>query len=270
MKLRWEKRAAASVGANAYQDVFAIPPLADPTPVYFVKLRLSQDGKPASENFYWLSSKPYADINADLNALPGGGFTPHSATNTADFSALQQLSPAKLNVSHQIERRGGQRVARVRLHNPTDRLAFFIQLALTRGRQGDEVLPAFWSDNYFSLLPGESKEVNAQFAAEDVHGATPVLEVGGWNIETAHRCAKLAVSKAAVKAGEPFTVTATMTDTFLDGSRVALLVDGQQSDSRWAWARGSKADTITFNLSLPQPGKHRLNVANRTVEVNVE
>jgi exo-1,4-beta-D-glucosaminidase len=240
-----------------------------------VKLTLLQDGKPASENFYWLSAKPYADIQyADIVLSPDaqqrGGFTSRSSTNTADFSALQQLPPVKLDVSHQIERRGQQRVARVRLHNPTERLAFFIQLALTCGRQGDEVLPTFWSDNYFSLLPGESKEVNATFTAADLHGATPVLEVGGWNIETAHRCAKLAVSKAAVKAGEPFTVTATMTDTFLDGSRVALLVDGQQNDSRWAWARGSKTDTITFKLSLPQPGKHRLNVANRTVEVNVE
>ena len=275
MKLRWEKRTVASVGANAYRDVFVIPPIANPTPVYFVKLRLLQDGKPVSENFYWLSAKPYADIQyADVvlspDAKPRGGFTSRSSQNTADFSALQQLPPVKLDVSHQIEHRGPQRVARVRLRNPSGRLAFFIQLALTRGRQGDEVLPVFWSDNYFSLLPGESKEVDAAFAAEDLHGATPVVEVGGWNIETAHRCTKLAVSKAVVKSGEPFTVTASVSDTFLDGSRVALLVDGQRSDSRWAWARGSKTDTITFNLSLPQPGEHRLNVANRTVEVNVE
>jgi hypothetical protein len=275
MKLRWKKRAAASIGANTYRDVFAIPPLADPTPVYFVKLWLSQDGKPASENFYWLSAKPYADIqDADIVLSPDaqqrGGFTSRSSTNTADFSALQQLRPVKLDVSHQIEHRGQQRVARVRLRNPTDRLAFFIQLTLTRGRQGDEVLPVFWSDNYFSLLPGESKEVDAAFAAEDLHGATPAVEVGGWNIETDYCCTNLTASKTTVKSGEPFTVTASVSDTFLDGSRVALLVDGQRSDNRWAWARGGKSDTITFTLSLSQPGKHRLTVANRTIEVNVE
>ncbi|MBM3891124.1 MAG: hypothetical protein FJ388_18585 [Verrucomicrobia bacterium] len=268
-KLRWEKRATASVGANTYRDVFVVPPLANPTPVYFAKLRLLQDGQPASENFYWLSSKPYADINADLNALPRGGFTAHSATNTADFSALAQLPPVKLNVSHQIERRGQQRI-HVRLQNPTDRLAFFIQLALTRERQGDEVLPVFWSDNYFSLLPGESKTVEATFAAEDLHGATPVIEVGGWNMETDYRCVALKPSKPAVKAGESFTVTARITDTFLDGSRVTLLVNGQPADSKWAWARSSKADEIIFTLALPHSGKHRLTVADRTVEVKAE
>ena len=270
MKLRWEKRTTGSVEANTYRNVFAIPPLADLTPVYFVKLQLSRDGKPASENFYWLSSKPYADIHADLNALPKGGFTPLSATNTADFSTLQQLPQVKLNVSHQIERPGGQRVAHVRLHNPTGQLAFFIQLALTRGRQGDEVLPAYWSDNYFSLLPGESKTVDAVFAAEDLHGATPLVEVGGWNIETDCRCTKLAASKTTVKSGEPFTVTATVANTFLDGSRLALFVDGQRSDTQWAWARGDRVAEVNFTLTLPNPGEHRLGVTNRGLIVKVK
>ncbi|MFZ2642851.1 MAG: hypothetical protein WA117_17790, partial [Verrucomicrobiia bacterium] len=63
---------------------------------------------------------------------------------------------------------------------------------------------------------------------------------------------------------------ARITDTFLDGSRVALLVDGQRTDAKWSWARGRKADEITFALSLSQSGKHRLTVANRTAEVTVE
>ncbi|MCX6910064.1 MAG: hypothetical protein NTY01_18755 [Verrucomicrobia bacterium] len=270
MKLRWEKRTTSSVGANTYRDVFAIPPLADPTPVYFAKLRLSQDGKPVSENFYWLSSKPYADIHADTNALPRGGFTLHSATNTADFSVLAQLPPVRLDVSRQIERRGHQRVAHVRLRNPTDQLAFFIQLVVTRGRQGDEVLPVFWDDNYFSLLPGESKEVDAVFAAEDIHGVTPVVEVGGWNIETGYRCVALKPSKPTVKAGESFTVTARVTDTFLDGSRVTLLADGQPTDSKWSWARGGRMAEVSFTLTLPNAGEHRLDVANRRITVKAE
>jgi hypothetical protein len=30
--------------------------------------------------------------------------------------------------------------------------------------------------------PGENKELNAAFAAKDPDGATPVADVGGWNI----------------------------------------------------------------------------------------
>jgi len=43
-------------------------------------------------------------------------------------------------------------------------------------------LPILWNDNYFSLLPGENKEVKATFAAKDLNGVPPAVEVGGWNI----------------------------------------------------------------------------------------
>lgn len=268
MKLRWEKRAPASAGANTYCDVFAIPPLADLTPVYFVKLWLSRDGKPASENFYWLSAKPYADIQyADVvlspDAQPRGGFTSRSSQNTADFSALQQLPPVKLDVSHQIEHRGPQPVARVRLRNPTDRLAFFVQLALTRGQQGDEVLPVFWSDNYFSLLPGESKDVTAAFSAEDAGDATPVVEVGGWNVQTSFDCTDLKLSKTEVPVNEPVSVVATIKNTFLDGSRIELCVDNEAVASTFLWARGDASRPATFELKLSQPGSHEIQVGDR-------
>ena len=96
------------------------------------------------------------------------------------------------------------------------------------------------------------------------------VEVGGWNIETSYRCIGLKPSRTSVKAGEPFTVTAVITDTFLDGSRVALLVDGQPADAQWSWARGSKRAELAFKLTLCEPGTHRLTVADRTVEVKVE
>jgi hypothetical protein len=45
------------------------------------------------------------------------------------------------------------------------------------------VLPVFWSDNYFSLLPKEKRVLKAEFNAEDLKGETPVLAIDGWNIE---------------------------------------------------------------------------------------
>ena len=40
--------------------------------------------------------------------------------------------------------------------------------------KGDLVVPAFWSDNFFPLLPGQSKTVKCRTDALDVH-----FEVGG-------------------------------------------------------------------------------------------
>ncbi len=54
---------------------------------------------------------------------------------------------------------------------------------LTRGKGGQDVVPVFWSDNYFSLLPGEKKSVTARFDGASLAGATPELVVDGWNVE---------------------------------------------------------------------------------------
>jgi len=44
------------------------------------------------------------------------------------------------------------------------------------------VTPIFWSDNYFSLLPGEQREVTASYDPLDLDGKGAVLEVDGYNV----------------------------------------------------------------------------------------
>jgi exo-1,4-beta-D-glucosaminidase len=246
LKLRWQKQATTDVGANSYRDVFMVPQWG-PSPVYFVKLRMTRQGKPVSENFYWLTAR-----------------------RDGDFTELERLPTVKLNVTQRIENRGDRQVARVRLENPGKTLAFFIELAVTQGRHGEEVLPVLWDDNYFSLLPGESREVSADFATEDLHGAVPVVEVGGWNIDSPLECTALSTSPGEPQANRPFTVTAAIRNTFLDGGRVELWVDGAAVDSRPFWARGEKPRDLAFDLTLRTPGSHRLRVGNRTITVVVK
>jgi exo-1,4-beta-D-glucosaminidase len=245
-RMLWEKTGRASVPANSYQETFAVPDPPDASSVYFVKLELKDaQGRPASDNFYWFPAKA-----------------------TAGCTALSSMPPAKLDATYKVEMRGAEKVARVKVTNPTSQIAVFVQLALTQGR-GAEILPVIWEDNYFSLLPGETREVTARFAGRDVGDSQPVLEVGGWNIQTGYHCTAVKPSKASVKVGELFDVTAGVTETFLDGSRVILLVDGEPADSKWAWARGNKSDEVLFKLSLSKPGVHRLAVAKRETVVTV-
>jgi hypothetical protein len=58
-----------------------------------------------------------------------------------------------------------------------------IRLKVVSGKSGERILPVFYEDNYFSLLPGESKEVVIRFKDEDAHGETPRLEVSGFNVK---------------------------------------------------------------------------------------
>jgi hypothetical protein len=246
MKVIWENQTRSDVGANTYQDVFSVPSIIPLTTVYFAKLILKKGGELVSENFYWLT-----------------------ASHPTDWNDLHKLPMVKLNTDLRIEIQGEKQSLRVKLENPTDQLAFFIQLALTKGPKDEEVLPFFWEDNYFSLLPHESREITGTFGAEEMGNTTPVLEVGGWNIQTDYKCEYLKPSSNIVNLGENFTLTAGILDTFLDGSRTQLLMDNKPVATRWAWNRGGKSNEITFNLSPTVLGKHVFTIANKSVMIEV-
>jgi hypothetical protein len=56
-----------------------------------------------------------------------------------------------------------------------------VHLRVTKGKGGEDLTPIFWSDNYFSLLPGEQKQVSAGYHPSDLSGKA-VVEVDGYNI----------------------------------------------------------------------------------------
>jgi exo-1,4-beta-D-glucosaminidase len=70
----------------------------------------------------------------------------------------------------------------VRVANPSDRLAFGVRLAVTKGEGGQEVLPSYWEDNYISLLPGERRVLTANFSPEDLGESKPSIQITGWNV----------------------------------------------------------------------------------------
>jgi len=45
-------------------------------------------------------------------------------------------------------------------------------------------LPVLWQDNYFSLLPGESRRVAATYRSSDLGRQAAIVEVEGWNVKT--------------------------------------------------------------------------------------
>jgi hypothetical protein len=246
MKLRWEKRLKIDVAANSYVEAFTIPDPADLTPIYFVRLDL-EDARERhlSDNFYWLPAKKGGDQKA-LDALP--------------LVALRTSTTAEVFA--------GRAVLHVRVENPNDHLAFFVQLASTRGPGGPEILPILWDDNYFSLLPHESREITTVLTAAESCVAKPEIEVGGWNIATPFQCGQLAVSTKAARADEPLTVSATVAKTFLDGSRVTLFVDDRPASSQFVWARGNSMVDAQFTIRLPA-GRHKLRVGENKVSIEV-
>ena len=58
-------------------------------------------------------------------------------------------------------------------------------IQLRRARDGSRILPAFYDDNYISLLPGESRKVAIETEAAGVGDGGLRLAVDGWNVSVA-------------------------------------------------------------------------------------
>jgi exo-1,4-beta-D-glucosaminidase len=180
LRERFSREATVEATADAATRAFAIPDIADLSPTYFLRLDLySSLGANVSHNFYWLSSQPDV-LNWDKStwySSPNSGY--------ADLTGLETLPRVSLKVSASfaMSGEGEEESARVIVENPDESPAFLVRLRVTRGKDGDEVLPVFWADNYFELWPGEKRVINVRFHKRDLAGARPVVAVDGWNVQ---------------------------------------------------------------------------------------
>ena len=157
---------------------FDLPKVRGLTTAYFLRLWLHDaSGKLVSDNFYWLSTKP--DV-MDWANRRGTACTPQ--VSYGDLSGLNDLPPVQL-VSHaELESQGETRIVHATVRNPGKALAFMIRLRLTNGKDGKDVTPVFWEDNYFSLLPGESRQITGKYDLPTLAGKEFGLEISGWNV----------------------------------------------------------------------------------------
>ena len=133
--------------------------------VHFIKLDLrNAAGNPISSNFYWRATPDNPDDFAPLSRMP-------MVTLTAKVEDLE----SKI---------AGRRLLQVTLHNPTDQIALMAHIQLRR-KSGERVLPVFYSDNYVSLVPGESATITIDVADSDFKGEEALIVVDGWNVSVA-------------------------------------------------------------------------------------
>ena len=175
---KFSREAKVDVAEDSSTRVFTLPEIDGLSSTYFVSLMLEdQSGAPVSSNFYWLSTRPET-LDWDKSTWY---YTPTSTF--ADYTALNSLPRVDLKVTAKTAERGTDRVTTVTVVNPGKTIAFAVRLLVKKGAEGDEMLPVLWEDNYFPLLPGESRQVAATYRASDLGRAAPVVEVDGWNVK---------------------------------------------------------------------------------------
>jgi exo-1,4-beta-D-glucosaminidase len=87
-----------------------------------------------------------------------------------------------VTLTSRTEERGGDELVRVTVGNSTPRLAFFVHLKVRKGKDGEDIRPIYWDDNYFSLMPGESREIVGAYPRKLMGSAKANVEVDGWNL----------------------------------------------------------------------------------------
>jgi len=165
------------LAADSSTKAFDLPKVDGLSKTYFLRLQLSDaGGKQLSDNFYWLSTK--ADT-LNWAKQQDTVYTPQA--EFGDLTGLNSLPQVKLNASTI----SGNGTVQVTVSNPSNALAFMVHLRVTRGKDGEDLTPIFWEDNYFSLLPGESRTVMAKFDQSSMDGKEAVVELDGWNVSPA-------------------------------------------------------------------------------------
>ena len=101
---------------------------------------------------------------------------------SSGFEDLNKLKAANVKLSYKARQADGRYFVDITLKNTSGGIAFFNQLQFLNSKMSP-IRPSFYSDNFFSLVPGEKKTVTIETAEEKLtEGAVLVLK--GWNVTT--------------------------------------------------------------------------------------
>lgn len=148
-----EKTVALDVPADGVAgDIITIEFPKEISQVHFINLILKdKSGKTVSRNFYWRS-------NDEFTGKPS-----ITGPCTSGFESLYDMKCPVLRTKVTQQTGESGKVFTVNLKNSSSRISFFNRLQLL-DTDGQPVRPAFYSDNFVTLMPGESIEITIETA----------------------------------------------------------------------------------------------------------
>jgi hypothetical protein len=146
----WEKVQGYVVDEDMTLDMMQVKVPDEIAGAYFLRLTLTDDrGQMRSQNDY---------VNTTVEN---------------DRTSLHDLRPAQVTATA-----NGKRIT---LTNNGQVPAVMLRLNL-KGDDGEQILPVIYSDNYFHLMPGESRTIDIEWKNEDARNRKPVVEITGTNL----------------------------------------------------------------------------------------
>ncbi|HVW13265.1 MAG TPA: glycoside hydrolase family 2 protein [Mucilaginibacter sp.] len=175
---QYDHSATVEVNPDGTAKCFALPAADKFSDTYFLKLQLfDKEGDLKSINWYWLSKKP--DV---LNWKKSKWYmTPESSYT--NFTALKNLGKTSLKINWFTDKSKGIAYDHVRITNTGKTVAFQVHLRALKGKDGDDILPVIFSDNYIELAPGESRVIDCSYERKDADDKGPYFQVSAWNLD---------------------------------------------------------------------------------------
>ena len=156
----WEKEATVDSNEDTTDKCIKLEFPENLSKVHFIKMTLTEDGKVVSDNFY------------------------HRSLEENNYQDLCQLAKVALQSATTVDKNADGTWSAVSvIENKTSTPALMIRLNVVGGKDDQQILPVFYSDNYFSLLPGEKKEVRMSWRDEDTRGNEGKVLITGYNVE---------------------------------------------------------------------------------------
>ena len=159
--LTQEKLLTLAADRTAIAFPLDLAPLFAAQGVLLVKLEMKDaSGKLLSENTYWL------------------------AGDDSQFRKLNDLNRVKLLANAASHTDGDETVIELNLTNTSTTAALATKAVLLNAKSGSRILPAYFSDNYVTLLPKETKSITVRYPSKLALGKEKI-DLRGWNIDQA-------------------------------------------------------------------------------------
>ena len=159
--IAWKKDMNLTSNEDTTNKCFPLDFKGQLTPAHFVKLILTDgNNKVLSDNFYVRGQEE------------------------GNFQAIKEIPEVSVQSTQKISQDAqGNWNATVTLENPTKVPALMIRINLLGAEDGEQILPVLYSDNYFSLLAGEKKEISIKWKDLDSRGNQPKIVITGYNVK---------------------------------------------------------------------------------------
>jgi hypothetical protein len=156
--VQWEHNETVDSKEDSTVAPFAVEFPSGVSAVHFIRLRLARGGDTVSDNFYW------------------------HGTQEGNYRALRDLPKVAVEVQTRAERRGETWQLSSELRNGSETPALMVVAKAVRETSGDRILPAIYSDNYVSLMPGERRTITTEVKDADTRGERPAIVLEGFNV----------------------------------------------------------------------------------------